>query len=293
MARIPESGETLALLRTLPRSILQFLCTGIQYAHASSPNKWGLTVYPQALRLNVGFCEVLTVGGDSLRILIQRTNLPAALPKTVTAERGPDKRGFYPVGAPGSLLVEFSFPLQPSRLTQALGDLKTGFIENVRVAGQRGRGRGIPQGHSNLAVSLVAAAANHALPFPLYAVSTASANRTDDLIVVEGQIEETLVRRRRRNRGLIDLKLRQAQRSNGRITCEVCGMDPVERYGPNASQLCEVHHRTALAAAEISVKTGLADLAILCPNCHRAIHTMVPLPTVENFRRALHQSERD
>jgi hypothetical protein len=215
------------------------------------------------------------------------------LPKAVKVERGPDKRGFYPVGAPGSLLVEFLNPLQPRQLTKALGDLRTSFIENIRIAGQRGRGRGIPQGHSNLAVSLVAAAANHALPFPLYAASTVSANRTDDLVVMEGQIEETLVRRRRRNRGVIDLKLRQAMRSNGRITCEVCGMDPVERYGPNASQLCEVHHRTALAAAEIPVKTGLADLAILCPNCHRAIHMAVPLPTVENFRRSLPQSERD
>lgn len=39
----------------------------------------------------------------------------------------------------------------------------------------------------------------------------------------------------------------------------------------------EIHHRVPLALASEPVKTTLHDLAVLCPNWHRAIHKMNPL----------------
>ena len=43
-------------------------------------------------------------------------------------------------------------------------------------------------------------------------------------------------------------------------------------------------HRRPLAEAVGSVTTRLEDLALLCPNCHRAIHRTAPLMSVEEFR---------
>ncbi len=38
------------------------------------------------------------------------------------------------------------------------------------------------------------------------------------------------------------------------------------------------------AFASERVSTTLSDLAVLCPNCHRAIHRTKPLMSVEEFR---------
>jgi 5-methylcytosine-specific restriction protein A len=48
--------------------------------------------------------------------------------------------------------------------------------------------------------------------------------------------------------------------------------------------VCEVHHRRPLAEASGPVTTRIEDLAILCANCHRAIHQTRPLLSVEDFR---------
>ena len=49
-------------------------------------------------------------------------------------------------------------------------------------------------------------------------------------------------------------------------------------------EVCEIHHRLPLAEASEAVETRLMDLAVLCANCHRAIHRTTPLMSVEEFR---------
>ena len=133
----------------------------------------------------------------------------------------------------------------------------------------------------------IAAAESIALPFPLYLTGISSIRDTEDIVAIEGRFLEALSLRRRRNRGIVHGKINQAKRAKGRINCEAPRMDPSEFYGTKAELLCDVHHLTALSNSDIPVKTAFADLAVLCPNCNRAIHLIKPLPTVENFRRAL------
>lgn len=40
-------------------------------------------------------------------------------------------------------------------------------------------------------------------------------------------------------------------------------------------------------ALGVERKTRVKDLALLCANCHRAIHAVRPLPTVEEFAAML------
>ena len=291
MGRSPEFSSNIERspldLARIPGPILRLFCAGIHAAHATAPNKWGLTEHPEMLRLNVGFSEILTLGTDSLRLLVNRSLLPKGLPKTVAIDLGTDKRGFYPFGSPGSALAEIALPTHSRTLAKVLSALKPGLIENIRISGRTGRGQGVKKGHSNSSVSRVAAAASIALPFPLYATGKLSFNDTDDIVAIEGRLEESLILRRRRNRGIVHAKIEQARQMNGRINCEACGMDPSEVYGEKAELVCEVHHVTALSNSDIPVKTALADLAILCPTCHRAIHLTKPLPTVQEFRRDL------
>ena len=85
---------------------------------------------------------------------------------------------------------------------------------------------------------------------------------------------------RERNSGLTDTKKSEVLRVTGRLACEACGFDFAERYGEIGKGFCEVHHTRPLGAREGSEITGLADLAILCSNCHRIIHRTDPMWTV-------------
>jgi hypothetical protein len=59
-----------------------------------------------------------------------------------------------------------------------------------------------------------------------------------------------------------------------RIQCDTCSLKPRQRY-PDASGIIEIHHLLPLGSS-ISVSTrGVTfnDLAPLCANCHRAVHS--------------------
>lgn len=68
-------------------------------------------------------------------------------------------------------------------------------------------------------------------------------------------------RARTRNRRLVD-ELRRLYRGR----CQICGWDPPSRY---AEELCEAHHLHWLSRGG---EDELSNLALVCPNHHRAIH---------------------
>lgn len=98
---------------------------------------------------------------------------------------------------------------------------------------------------------------------------------------IEG--EPRLVAHFRRER---DPRLAEAKRRavGAELNCEACGLIAQAAYPGLPGDVYEVHHRLPLSNAHEPVTTKLADLAILCANCHRAIHRTSPLMTVEEFR---------
>ncbi|WP_394342507.1 HNH endonuclease [Taibaiella helva] len=58
-------------------------------------------------------------------------------------------------------------------------------------------------------------------------------------------------------------------KATGRLACEVCGFDFFQTYGPLGADFIECHHTKPLATYKAGEKTKLADLAVVCSNCHR------------------------
>jgi 5-methylcytosine-specific restriction enzyme A len=99
----------------------------------------------------------------------------------------------------------------------------------------------------------------------------------------EGAILESVVRRRERNprNRLLCIRLHGEK-------CAVCRLEPKRRYGNTAGAIIEVHHLEALSLLfEQRVYDPAVDLAPLCPNCHRAIHTRRPVPMAIDELRSL------
>ena len=106
----------------------------------------------------------------------------------------------------------------------------------------------------------------------------------DDEGSLEGRVAYAFHRRRERDPDLVKRKKAEFIALHGKLHCEACGLVPLETYASGCEDICEIHHRLPLSQASGSVTTKLKDLAVLCPNCHRAIHRLDPIPSVEKFQ---------
>ncbi|WP_312969350.1 HNH endonuclease [Acinetobacter gerneri] len=76
---------------------------------------------------------------------------------------------------------------------------------------------------------------------------------------------------RERDREIIRIKKNEYLRNHVSLMCELCGFSFIEKYG---FDFAEVHHKKQLSKIKVGEKTHLADLAIVCANCHRALHKL-------------------
>jgi hypothetical protein len=78
-----------------------------------------------------------------------------------------------------------------------------------------------------------------------------------------------------RNRHVISLAKRRWLENDAELRCEVCRFSFMRRYGVLGKGFIEAHHRTPLnqlAQGALRI-TATADLAPVCGNCHRMLHT--------------------
>ena len=81
-------------------------------------------------------------------------------------------------------------------------------------------------------------------------------------------------RRRERDSGLVHRKRAQALRQTGALACEACGFDSNAEWGVEG--IIDCHHLKPVSELEPGTKTRLADTRLLCPNCHRLVHSRRP-----------------
>jgi 5-methylcytosine-specific restriction protein A len=89
----------------------------------------------------------------------------------------------------------------------------------------------------------------------------------------EGRIAYRRHRQRERNRSLTRRKKQQAIALHGHLCCEACGLVPSSVYRASGDAAIECHHVRPLSNSG-ETRTRLADLALVCANCHRVIHHM-------------------
>lgn len=111
----------------------------------------------------------------------------------------------------------------------------------------------------------------------------------EDVDLLEAAEGRLLLRRHlvaERSRALIEAKRAATLNEYGRLGCEACGFDFLATYGERGRGFCEVHHTIPFAVRSGERVTKLADLAILCSNCHRMMHRNPP-PTVADIREII------
>lgn len=76
----------------------------------------------------------------------------------------------------------------------------------------------------------------------------------------------------------------------GKLMCEACGTIPVKVYGDAGERSIEAHHKIPIEELQPDSETRTSDLAMVCSNCHRVIHSKTPCLTVEEVRHLIDQN---
>lgn len=101
----------------------------------------------------------------------------------------------------------------------------------------------------------------------------------------EGRLMTRLHRTRERSRKLVQNKKSAFEKKHGKLFCEACGFDYAVTYGTRGYGFIECHHTKPLHALKPGEKTKLQDLALLCANCHRMVHTKAPWLSMDDLKK--------
>jgi 5-methylcytosine-specific restriction enzyme A len=115
--------------------------------------------------------------------------------------------------------------------------------------------------------------------------------QAEDEEFAEGRILTTLHKRRERNPQVVAKKKAIVIKEHGRLECEVCEFDFAVKYGQLGFGFAECHHKVPVSKLSAGQKTKVADLAIVCANCHRIIHRSRPMMTVDALRNHVSPEE--
>lgn len=276
------------------RAVLEFVANTIELASSRAPAKWGLTEYRAGgLRLNVGFCEVITTRPAEFRILLD-ASIPSGLQNDSRFSfKGTASSPFYP-STPRSQLLTAPY-LESPEMDAVLAACRASHEAVVGTAASRGFNNGAKRGHSNQAVDVLSELTGRELPYPNYAVFGSVVRPLPEEVAAasgsysEGSLRQVTVNRYERNQ----LARRRCLEVHGTVCC-VCRIDLATIYGPTADGLVHVHHLVPLADVGDSSKVDPErDLIPVCPNCHAVIHIRRDYPlTALEVREMIDRTSR-
>ncbi|NBC38011.1 HNH endonuclease [Novosphingobium sp. FSY-8] len=119
------------------------------------------------------------------------------------------------------------------------------------------------------------------------ALATMSGDELDEVLgykAKEGKVSYRYHRTLERDPKVVALRKASALKQHGTLACEACGFDFQAIYGERGTGYIEAHHTNPVHAMVEGDETTVDDLALLCSNCHRMVHTAKPWLTLEQLR---------
>lgn len=101
---------------------------------------------------------------------------------------------------------------------------------------------------------------------------TTIANDDDESAFPEGRERYRLHRDLERDPSISISAKRQRLETAGKLECDVCAFDFTDTYGELGDGFIEAHHTLPVSRLDGKTKTKVADLALVCSNCHRMLH---------------------
>ena len=283
------------------RKCLEFMANSIHAANRLAPERWGITLQDDFVRLNCGMIEIITIAPDQFHLIIDVDSLPELPPDQAEIRKtyNGSTKGFYP-SVRGSVACDF----EAEKAFHVFPQIEDSHRRLIQKAARSPFGPNRKNAHSpsviqylneylNLSLSQPAyfepatQVEADSVPLPLLEPAEQLPDIDKEVVALEGGQKFVMHLRRERDPKIIRAKKQEVLRKTGRLQCEACAFDFKERYGELGSEFCEVHHLVLLSESDQMVETKLSDLAILCSNCHRMIHKTKPMESVTEFKQRL------
>ena len=108
--------------------------------------------------------------------------------------------------------------------------------------------------------------------------------RLEKMAGVEGRLlTRTHVYRERDHTFAKHVRAHYTALAGGPVRCHACGNVPTDAYGPAGDSCLELHHKTPIAQLQPDSVTVVDDMALVCANCHRVIHSKTPCFTMDEI----------
>jgi hypothetical protein len=275
---LATSPWTPILPRRAAHTVLRYVAAAIRHAAITAPDRWGLTPHPNGvIRLNVGWCEVITAGEDEITLIVTLAAAPSAVAGHSLSFKQRRGRPYFYQRSPGS--AEVVIPLKSGLpLGRILNALQPALFRNIAVAARAGLGRGVKEGHQDSAVRSIAARLGERLPVPH---RTTGANRHSvstrrfpmgSADFFEGTAQRAAIVRLERSRAA-----RRACIARHGSACCACGFDFGATYRRLGAGFIIVHHLYPLGESRGRRRVDAFEhLRPVCANCHYMLHTEDP-----------------
>jgi hypothetical protein len=103
----------------------------------------------------------------------------------------------------------------------------------------------------------------------------------------EGAAKRRLHLIRERNRTLVGMAKSIGLEKDPKLRCQVCNFSFLERYGKHGRGFIEAHHKQPVAELKSECRSRLEDIALVCANCHRMLHSGDNTLTIEELKSLL------
>lgn len=281
---------------------LKFLARSIKLAHKTAPDRWGLTLNPKFIRLNVGKIEVLAIKIDTIRVLLDMNTIPRPVwklnggivslrannhdPKLLNGPRDV-KSGFY---VSVNVAVACDFVIEECR--EVLPLVEQSHLSLIGKSAQTPINGMTRRAHSHSLIAFLSDLLKHELPQPGYCNHLGEATSKAELLAEEiaepRKYHEGAVKKFAINAYERDPLARKDSIRHYGATCFICGFNFEQRYGAEGKGLIHVHHLRPLSEVKAEYELDpIRDLRPVWPNCHAMIHRRVPPYSIIEMKEML------
>lgn len=261
------------------RAVIAGLAESAREAHRLMPNAWGITLTNDWFRMNLGQVNVFIGGYGPVLLLLERAGAVRIASQVLSQLFSASARESSYVNAPGCDVASVAV----DSLGVRYAELREAHFSGMGLVKKR-RGYTWPDAHSVGLVQYLIEAGEH-VSQPDYldgfgAMEAPTVSDADTLPdgrpLVEGRRPGSARRLILHQQIEQDTQLTRAAKSEWAardplLPCEICGFSFLERYG---TSYIEAHHRTPLGALDDgATQATIVDLAGVCANCHRMLHT--------------------
>lgn len=109
----------------------------------------------------------------------------------------------------------------------------------------------------------------------------------DKTVFEEGKDKWILHRQKERNQNLINKAKKKYQIKDPELHCQVCGFSFIRKYGELGQGFIEAHHCFPISELKKETETKIADIALVCSNCHRMLHRKRPWVNISELKKLL------